>query len=185
MTAAVAAIDRLAALEARAAIAELPGRYAAAFACCDVDALVGLYAPDVQLRSGDRGRSALHRYFVESIRRAGLRTAVLHTGDHVVELTGTSSARGTVYCHVEALLADGTAYQQAVLYTDRYRQVDGAWCFAEQREHELFYGAPWLTRPNRLPPADWPRSQTGQGTVPHRWPSWQAFWSDAPDLAAE
>jgi hypothetical protein len=76
---------------------------------------------------------------------------------------------------------DGSGYQQAVLYSDSYRRVDGAWCFAEQRRHELFYGAPWLTRPNELPDTDWPRSQTGRGTVPYRWPTWQVFWADAAE----
>jgi ketosteroid isomerase-like protein len=174
------ASERLTALEARAAIAELPGRYADAFARLDLAALVALYVPDVRLQSGRSGRDALHAYFAEGIRSGGLHTVVLHTGNHAIELIGTDRARGTVYCHVEVLLRDGSAYQQAVLYTDRYRCHDGTWCFAEQRGHELFYGAPWLTRPNDLEPAEWPRSQTGRGTVPHRWPSWQAYWSQPP-----
>lgn len=170
--------ERLYGLEARAAIAELPGRYAAAYAQLDPDALVALYTADVTLRSGERGRDALRAYFVRGMREGRLHTVVLHTGDHVIDMTGTDSARGTVYCHVEVLTRDGSAYQQAVLYSDNYRHVDGAWYFAEQRGHELFYGAPWLTRPNDLADAEWPRSQTGRGTVPYRWPTWQRFWAD-------
>lgn len=167
---------RLAELEARAAIAELPGRYAAAYARFDPDALVALYVPDVALRSGEHGRDALRAYFVEGMRAGRLQAVVLHTGDHVIELTDPDTARGTVYCHVEVLAHDGSAYYQAVLYSDAYRRVGRDWYFAEQRGHELFYGAPWLTRPNGLPAAEWPRSQTGRGTVPDRWPTWQAFW---------
>lgn len=174
---ATSAVERLAALEARAAIAELPGRYADAFARLDLAALVALYVPDVRLQSGQSGRPALRAHFAEGIRAGGLHTVVLHTGNHVIELTGSDTARGTVYCHVEVLLQDGSAYQQAVFYTDSYRRQSGTWYFAEQRGHELFYGAPWLTRPNELAPAEWPRSQTGQGTVPHRWPTWRAYWS--------
>jgi ketosteroid isomerase-like protein len=174
------AAERFAALEARAAIAELPGRYAGAFARLDLAALVALYVTDVRLQSGQSGRDALSAFFADGIRIGGLHTVVLHTGNHVIEMTGADTARGTVYCHVEVLLRDGSAYQQAVLYTDSYRRQDGTWYFAEQRGHELFYGAPWLNRPNDLAPADWPRRQIGQGTVPHRWPTWQSYWSDAP-----
>jgi ketosteroid isomerase-like protein len=174
--------ERVAGLEARAAIADLPGRYAAAFANFDLDALVGLYAPNVELSSGERGRAALRAYFAAGIHDGALHTVVLHTGDHVIDVTGPDTAEGAVYCHVEVLLADGSGYQQAVLYTDRYRRSDGIWCFATQRRHELFYGAPWLARPNGLPEAHWPRSQTGRGTLPYRWPSWQDFWADlGPD----
>jgi len=35
-----------------------------------------------------------------------------------------------------------------------------------------------LTRPNVLPDANWPQSQTGKGTLPEIMPSWQAWQSE-------
>jgi ketosteroid isomerase-like protein len=171
---------RLDALDALDAIRELPARYAAAYARLDVDALVALYAPDVPLATGLRGRAAMHAHFTAGIRGdgpgAGLQVIILHTGTHVVERDGPDSARGTVYCHGEMQRRDGSWYHQAIVYTDTYTRAEGVWLFAAQRVHELVYGAPPGTRPNHLPDAHWPRSQVGRGTLPDRWPSWSAFW---------
>jgi ketosteroid isomerase-like protein len=174
---------RLRQLEATAAIRELPPRYAAAFARLDLDALVQLYVPDVRLHTGAVGRSALRTYFERSMAGgapgAGLHTVILHNGNHVIEVeAGGGGARGTVYCHGDMQLMDGRRYTQAIVYTDSYARIGDHWYFAAQRVHELVYGAPPLTRPNRLPDAHWPASQTGRGTLPAGWPSWRAFWGE-------
>jgi ketosteroid isomerase-like protein len=175
-------------LEAATAIRELPPRYAAAFARLDLDALVDLYVPDVVLHSGAVGRGALRAYFERSFAGAGpgkgLHTVILHNGNHIVEFdgpsaAGTAAARGSVYCHGEMQLMDGSRYTQAIVYTDVYAQVGNEWYFGAQRVHELIYGTPPLTRPNGLPDAHWPASQIGRGSLPAGWPSWQAFWADA------
>lgn len=173
--------ERLVALEAVDSIRALPPRYADAYARLDLAALVALYVSDVALHDGTRGRDRLRNYFERSARGStpgdGLATVVLHTDNHVVDVTGPDTARGTVYCHVEVHRRDGSSYQQAVVYTDTYARVDAAWYFAAQRVHDLLYGAPPLTRPNALPPANWPASQTGRGSLPDGWPSWQDFWA--------
>jgi ketosteroid isomerase-like protein len=174
--------DRLAALEARARLRELPSRYAAAYARLDVDALVELYVPDVALASGLEGRDALHRHFTAGIRGPdgdpgqGLAIVILHVANQVVELDG-DSAHGVVYCHGEMQRRNGEWYHQAIVYTDDYARVDGHWYFARQRTHELVYGVEPQRRPIGLPPADWPLSQIGRGTLPDRWESWQRFWA--------
>jgi ketosteroid isomerase-like protein len=169
---------RLAGLAARDQIAELPHRYAIAYAELDLDALVALYRPDVELLNGDTGRAALRAHFEQGIRTGpggGLDTVVLHTGNHVIQVTGADGAVGTVYCHVEVILRDGTGYYQAVRYTDSYCRRGDRWYFARQRTHELCYGAPFASRPNGRPDADWPARQIGRGTVPYRLPTWQEF----------
>jgi len=172
-------------LEAATAIRELPPRYAAAFACLDLDALVDLYVPDVVLHSGATGRAALRAYFERSFAGAepgqGLHTVILHNGNHIIDFddpVATDSACGTVYCHGEMQLMDGSRYTQAIIYTDSYTQVGAQWYFGAQRLHELVYGTPPLTRPNGLPDANWPASQIGRGSLPAGWPSWRAFWAD-------
>lgn len=175
--------QRLATLASAQQLRDLPPRYAAAYARLDLDELVRLYAPDVELLDGRRGRLALREHFAHGMRSpdgAGLHTVILHTGDHAIEFTGTDSARGSVYCLGEMRRTDGSWYRQAIIYTDAYTRLDGMWYFARQRRHELVYGTPPLTRPNGLPEANWPASQIGRGTLPDRWASWQQFWG-APD----
>lgn len=176
--------ERLAALEDTDAIRSLAPRYADAYARLDLDALVALYLPDVPLhRTGESGRAALRAHFELATRGStpgeGLATVILHTDNHVIELTGADTATGSVYCHVEVHRRDGSRYQQAVVYTDRYARHEGDWYFAAQRKHDLLYGAAPHTRPNALPPANWPASQTGRGTLPQAWPSWREFWGAA------
>lgn len=173
---ALEALAALEALEARSAIRELPARYADAYARLDLDALVALYVPDVALHDGTRGRAALRGHFERATRDAQLAAVILQTGSHSIELTGPDTATGVVYCRVEAQQRDGGGYWQAVVYRDTYARRDGAWLFAGQRRHDLVVGAPPLSRPNGLPPARWPRSQTGRGTFPDRVPSWGEFW---------
>jgi ketosteroid isomerase-like protein len=175
--------QRLDALISAQQVRDLPARYAAAYARLDAGELVRLYAPDVELLDGRRGRPALREHFEAGMRNtggAGLYSVILHTGSHLIEFTGTDTAVGSVYCLGEMQRTDGSWYRQAIIYTDDYTRQDGTWYFARQRRHELVYGAPPLTRPNHLPPANWPASQTGRGTLPGRWPTWQQFW-ESPD----
>ena len=181
--------ERLDALVSAQQVRDLPPRYAAAYARLDLDELVRLYAPDVELHDGRRGRQALRDHFERGMRStgvgsadggstggAGLHTVILHTGDHLIDFAGPDSAQGSVYCLGEMQRTDGSWYRQTIIYTDAYTRLDGSWYFSRQRRHELVYGTPPLTRPNQLPAANWPASQTGRGTLPGRWPSWQRFW---------
>ena len=63
---------------------------------------------------------------------------------------------------------------QVIEYHDTYERRDGHWLFLRRR-HYLWYGADMLTRPNVLPDANWPESQTGKGVLPEIMPSWQAW----------
>jgi hypothetical protein len=77
----------------------------------------------------------------------------------------------------------GTSWiSQAIQYADTYRRADGRWLFV-QRDHQLFYGVELGRRPLDQPPAHWPRSATGTGTLPAAWPSWARFWSTDTDGA--
>lgn len=171
-----ARVDRL---EATAAIRDLPARYALHYAELDMDSLADLYRVDAGLHDGsDGGRRALHERFVAGTEAAdGVRMAVLHVGNHVIELTDDGHATGSVYCHAEVQRGDGSSFHQAIHYADHYVRVGAGWAFDRQRVHELFYGTAPGTRPNDLPPADWPAHDTGRGSVPQRWASWEAFWA--------
>lgn len=173
---------RIARLEAHAEIAQLPARYARAYAALDGEALADLYDADVEPTPTTRGRAAVARRLAAAGQGSdGLRTTVLHPGGHVVDLdpADPTLASGHVHSRAEVERGDGTWYHQAIHYGDRYVHQDGRWRFLGMRDHELFYGVAHGERPNDLPPARWPERSTGRGTVPDRWPTWQA-WSRRP-----
>ncbi len=165
---------RLEALEAYAQIRQLPVRYAAAMAAQDSETLGRLYVDDVRVGGGLTGRDALREaYFGDALTR--LTVSVLHVGTHVVTLDPERSdkARGTVYT-VGQIQHGDRWIRQAICYFDRYARRDGEWLFVT-RDHQLFYGADYDRRPNDLPDANWPASDTGRGTLPYGWPTWQAW----------
>ncbi|HEX5568165.1 MAG TPA: nuclear transport factor 2 family protein [Streptomyces sp.] len=159
---------RIARLEAIADIRSLPPRYAHHYAGLDTDALAGLYADPVTMRTGAvSSREALREVFAESCApHDGVRMAILHAGNHIVHLTDDDRAVGSVYCRAEVQRGDGSFFHQAIHYGDHYCRRDGVWQFERQRDHELFYGAPAGIRPNGLPPANWPERDVGRGTFP-------------------
>ncbi|HEV8298868.1 MAG TPA: nuclear transport factor 2 family protein [Acidimicrobiales bacterium] len=172
-----ARIDRL---ESRAAIRQLLYRYAHAFARSDYASLVELFAEDVRVGRDASGRAALLQQmqdamYVDQPARS-VRITILHVGTHVIDFDGPDEAHGEVYSHGEMQRGDGTWFHQAIHYGDTYARRDGRWYFVRRR-HQLFYGIELGQRPNGLPPANWPEHDTGTGTLPERWPTWQAYWS--------
>ena len=163
--------EHLRRLDAYAQIRQLAVRYAAAMATQDSESLGNLYVADVRVGDGRTGREALREaYFGAALTR--LELSVLHVGTHVIDLDATRSdrARGSVYTLAE-IKVDGRRIRQAICYFDRYAHRDGEWLFVT-RDHQLFYGVDHGRRPNALPAANWPASDTGTGTLPYAWPTW-------------
>lgn len=167
--------DLLAQVVAHQEIGQLAAHYAVAVDARDIDALVRLFIPDVQV-GAERGRGALARSFDASLRAVGV--TILHVGTHAITLEGPDEASGQVYCKGEIQDGDRLVHQ-AILYRDRYRRVDGHWYFV-RRQHLLFYGAEVGRNPLGLPPANWPEHHDGWGTVPECWESWRRFWDGSP-----
>jgi hypothetical protein len=159
-------VERVDRLEAYRQIRELAARYGRDLDARAMDDLLELYVPEIR----DRLRDVL----VPALRRVQI--TILHVGTHVIDFVDEDNATGSVYCHAEVQNAEHMWISQAIHYGDRYTRRDGLWYFARARRHELFYGAEHGLRPNGLPLADWPENDTGTGTVPMRWESWQAFW---------
>lgn len=157
-------------------IRQLASRYALCVDSRDLDGLVRLFVPDVRVGRERSGRDALRADFDRSLRSVGV--TFLNTGNHVIDLVDRDHARGVVYCRGE--IQDGGPESdrwiiQAIQYHDRYERRDGEWLFVRRRHH-LVYGAELGSNPLELPPADWPSSQTGIGTLPHELDSWKRFW---------
>jgi len=164
-------VERLLAYEE---IRQLASRYALYMDSRDVDALVELFVPDVQVGRDRFGRDALHEDFSRQLREVG--TTILFVGNHVIDLDSDDRARGVVYCKAE-IQVGGRFVRQAIQYRDRYARRDGAWLFV-RRAHLLWYGIDEPANPLELPPANWPEHHTGKGTLPESWESWQAFFSE-------
>lgn len=165
-------MDDLQRLLAYEEIRQLAYRYALATDSRDLDALVSLFVEDV--RAGDgRGRQALREFFDRQLRGVGI--TILHVTNHVIDLDDEEHARGVVYCRGE--IQDGERWLvQAIQYRDLYERRHRRWYFV-RRKHLLWYGAELGQNPLHLPPADWPQSHTGRGTLPESWESWQRFWA--------
>ncbi len=169
--------DRLRRLDAQHQIHQLAVRYADAMVRRDGAALARLYVDDVRVGGGRTGRAALQEaYFGAELERLSI--SVLHVGTHVIDLDPgrPDRARGSVYT-LGAILAGGRWIRQAICYFDRYAQRDGEWLFLT-RDHQLFYGTDYDQRPNSLPPANWPASDTGTGTLPFGWETWKTSTAD-------
>jgi hypothetical protein len=167
--------DGLTAVErviARDEIRQLTARYALAIDSRDLDLLVSLFVPDVRVGRDASGRPALREYFANSLGAIGV--SILFVGNQIVDFESRERARGVVYCRGQ--IQDGDRWiEQAIQYRDLYECRDGAWLFA-RRDHLLWYGVEASERPLDQPPANWPASHVGRGTLPEQWPSWGAFW---------
>jgi ketosteroid isomerase-like protein len=165
-------MDALARLLARDEIRELAQRYAVAIDARDLDALVALFVDDVRVGPEASGREALRRDFARQLGAIGV--SILFVGNHVIDFDDDDRARGIVYCMAQ--IQDGERWiRQAIRYDDAYARRDGRWHFV-RRKHRLWYGVEEPGSPLRQPPAEWPKSHTGRGTLPEDLESWRRFW---------
>ncbi len=159
-------------------IRQLAARYSVALDARDLDALVDLYVPDVRISKTLSGRDALRELFDQSLRTIGV--SFLNIGTHVIDIDPSGeSATGIVYCRGE--IQDGGPdsdqwITHLIQYHDTYAFLDGRWYFAKNRKHLLVAGYEQAASPLGLPPAEWPNSQTGMGSIPATQETWKNFW---------
>jgi hypothetical protein len=164
-------VERLLAYEE---IRQLASRYAVAMDARDFDALVELFVEDYRHWDGRIGRDALYDELTTAF-HAGLggRVGFTQIGGHAIDLVDNDHGSGTVYCLAEFGDEDRWV-RQAIAYQDTYERRNERWYFGF-RDHQLFYGIDLEIRPLRQPPAEWPKSAVGVGTLPYAWSSWQRF----------
>ena len=163
-------------------IRQLASRYAIYSDARDLDRLASLFVPDVRVGRDGIGREALRQDFDTAFRSVGI--TFLFVGNHVIDFLDDEHAEGIVYTRAE--IQDGGLDSrrwiiQAIQYHDRYerREENGErrWLFVRRR-HFLVYGAELGRNPLDLPPAEWPKNQTGMGTHPHTLETWKSFWGN-------
>jgi ketosteroid isomerase-like protein len=167
-------MDDLARLVAIEEIRRLAYAYALAMDSRDIDALVDLFVDDVQVGRDRIGHAALREDFTRQLREVGI--TILFVGNHLIDFAGDDRASGVVYCKAEVQQGDRWLHQ-AIQYRDTYARRAGRWRFVRRR-HLLWYGSEVGQSPLALPPARWPAHQTGRGTLPESWESWQRFWKE-------
>jgi hypothetical protein len=167
--------DRIDRLESLAAIQQLAVRYAAAVDSRDLDALVALFSPDVQVGQETRGRAALKSWFAEILTR--MRVSIHFVANHVVDFHDADHAAGLVYCRDELERpATGEWQIGALQYADDYVRIDGEWCFLRRR-FRRWYLADALTRPGHALGVNVGHDPLPAGVLPDEFPTWSAFWT--------
>lgn len=154
-------------------IRQLASRYAVALNHRNLDALAELFVDDVRVGRELVGRNALKHNFASQLRDD--HRTILQVSNHVIDVADADHASGIVGTRAEIERGDEWIIQ-IIEYHDTYERRDGRWLFVRRRHH-LWYGADMLQRPNDLPDANWPLSQTGKGALPELMPSWQAWQS--------
>ena len=165
-------------------IEQLAYLYALAVDSRNLDALVALFTPEVEVgmdgreRDPDRrevrhGREALRLWFAQSLR--SFRASFLSVTNHIIDFQSDSAATGIVYCRAELDVGDQWIIQ-AIQYWDDYVRHGGDWYFAYRR-HLMLYSLEMHESPIGQRPVQFPASQTGLGALPAAHPSWAHFWS--------
>ncbi len=170
----LARIDRLEALDE---IRQLAAKYSLSLDMRDLDAHVNLFAADVRVSKEKSGRAELKLWLDATLRNQFTGTSH-HIGNHVIEFDDADHAHGVVYSKNEHETGPEWVIMQ-MLYFDNYERIDGRWFF--RRRLPCYWYATDLNKP---PIGDqkmrWPGREPYNGAWHTLWPSWEAFWQNAP-----
>ncbi len=176
----LARIDRLESLDA---IRQLVSKYALSLDMRDLDAHVNLFAEDIRVSREHSGRAYLKRWLDDTLRLQFTGTSH-HIGNHVIEFDDPDHAHGVVYSKNEHETpcenGDTEWVIMQMLYWDNYERIDGQWFF--RRRLPCYWYATDLNKP---PVGEhkmrWPDRDQYDGAFHDLFPSWEAFWAQAPD----
>ncbi len=170
-----ARIDRLEALDA---IRQLACKYALALDVRDLDAVVGLYLPDVKAGPQAQGRPALREVFDRVMR--GFTTTSHQVQNHVIEFDAADHAQGLVTCRCEHEVATPQGPVWVIvqnLYHDRYQRMEGHWYFRGRVQNRL-YGTEATDPPVGALKDRWPGSEPAAAPFHDPFDSWREFWGE-------
>ena len=167
-----ALLHRVAQLEDRFEIGQLPIRYALAVDQRDVSAWVALFIPTVSVGRLGTGRDALRSQIEPNLRK--FYRSIHQIVGHRIELVDQVTARGQTYCRAEHEVGDRWVVM-AIRYDDKYQKVDGEWLFASRRERH-WYANDLVERPQSAAFNSW-TSTAPMPDLPHADATWSSFWS--------
>ena len=173
--------ERVERIEAHLAIQQLAVRYAAAADSRNLDALVELFAPDIDFGPWGVDRDELRTFFDRVLRR--FYRSMHQVVGHVIDIESADRASGTVYCRAEH--EDGDRWiVMAICYVDRYRRVDGRWYF-ELRLVRHWYSSDLVEHPHGPDFQAWPGHEHHHPELPHAFATWAPFWASSPESVAD
>ncbi|MFI5040531.1 MAG: nuclear transport factor 2 family protein [Acidimicrobiales bacterium] len=166
--------ERLDRMESYAAIQQLASRYARALDARDMDTVVSLFAPDVQVGVDQRGRAPLKLWMSKLMSQ--MRTSVHLVANHVIDFDDADHATGVVYCRDELERPElGEWLVGTIQYWDDYVRVGGEWCFDRRRLHR-WYLVDALHRPAPGLGVNKFDEQIRERLLPDAYPTWFEFW---------
>lgn len=166
--------ERLDRIESYAAIQQLTSRYARALDARDMEAVVSLFHPDVQVGADQRGRRALQTWMSALMRN--MHVTVHLVANHVIDFRDGDHATGVVYCRDELERPErGEWAVGTIQYWDGYERVGGEWCFTRRQLHR-WYLADALERPAHGVGVNDFGSLIRERALPEAYPSWAKFW---------
>lgn len=166
-------LRRLDRIESRDEIRQLISKYSLALDMRDMDALAGLFAPDVKVGRGQSGREALRAWLDDTMRKQFDGTSH-HVGTTIIEFLNSDEAVGVVYSKNEHETGAEWVIMQ-MMYYDHYKRSDGRWRFA--RRQPLYWYATDLNKPpigSRK--MRWPGREPYEGSFHELFPSWKEYW---------
>lgn len=165
--------ERLDRMESYAAIQQLASRYARALDARDMDTVVSMFDPNVQVGAERRGREALKEWM--SALMSQMRTSVHLVCNHVIDFHDADRASGVVYCRDELERPDTGEWSVGTIqYRDDYERIDGEWCITRRRLHR-WYLVDALDRPEPGKGVN-AFAQMHERPLPGADASWAAFW---------
>jgi hypothetical protein len=163
--------ERLALLEARAAIGDLVVAYFLAADGDDADGVGNSFTEDAEFRSSGilnaSGRQQIVTFIGKARDQMGLTVHTPHYSQ--VTFQSDTEARGLVGAQLE-LVVGGVAVYGAVRYVDHYVQRDGSWLI-RSRDMRTIYLAPWLevgSALNSQTPVRWPGASPANSDFPRK-----------------
>lgn len=173
-------IDRLESLEA---IRQLAAKYSLSLDMRDLDAHVNLFAPDIRISREHTGRAHMKAWLDDTLRLQFTGTSH-HIGNHIIEFDDPDHAYGTVYSknEHETPREDGGIdwVIMQMIYWDNYERIDGVWYF-RRRLPCYWYATDLNTPPVGGNKMRWPDREAYEGAYHELFPSWKAFWEQAPN----
>lgn len=175
--------QRLDRLESLDTIRQLAAKYSLSLDMRDLDAHVNLFAPDIRISRELTGRAHMKAWLDDTLRLQFTGTSH-HIGNHIIEFDDADHAHGTVYSknEHETTREDGGVdwVIMQMVYWDNYERVDGVWYF--RRRLPCYWYATDLNAPpvgkNKM---RWPDREFYEGAYHELFPSWKAFWENAPN----
>jgi len=149
----------------------------------DLDAHVNLFAPDIRISQELTGRAHMKAWLDDTLRLQFTGTSH-HIGNHIIEFDDPDHAHGTVYSknEHETPREDGGVdwVIMQMIYWDNYERIDGVWYF-RRRLPCYWYASDLNSPPVGEDKMRWPDRDSYEGAYHELFPSWKAFWDNAPD----